>query len=158
MKALGRPLMRADFPARRKPLNLHRMNAFRPDSLRVFAWGEGPRRSGTLTAPTRGRTLRRRQVAVANNVDLQSNYEILKPPPIGHFIEFSLRAPFTACQSGHGRLSSLYSLPIMARGRSLVLLCYKLLTGQGIGPAGAIVKVRWASSRRRFRRWKTCIG
>src|ERR1017187_8073814 len=42
-----------------------------------------------------GRALPRRQVAVVKSGGLVGKAEILKPPPIGHFIEFLRRALFS---------------------------------------------------------------
>ncbi len=47
---------------------------------------------GKPSASTSRRPVRRRQAAVAKTADPSQRPEILKPTPIGHFVEFSLRA------------------------------------------------------------------
>jgi len=74
------------------PITLHRMIEFRSGPGRRYP-GEERLQLSKPSASTSAPPVRHRPAAVAKTADLNRKPEILKPPPIAHFVEFSLRAP-----------------------------------------------------------------
>ena len=73
------------------PITLHRMIEFRSGPGRRYP-GEERLQLSKPSASTSAPPVRHRPAAVAKTADLNRKPEILKPPPIAHFVEFSLRA------------------------------------------------------------------
>ena len=69
---------------------------------------EGRIQRSKPSASTSCGAVRRRHIAVAKTADFNRKPEILKPAPIGHFVEFSLRAVFFKWIKQHLRIKAFY--------------------------------------------------